>query len=149
MDLFFREILEYTYIFNERVIDALLIAIAPPEKSVTLINHTINAQQIWNARIEKKSSPVGVWLIRPLHELKIINFENYQKSLAIVAACNFDEKISYSNSTGKAYENTVRDMMFHAINHSTYHRGQIATDFKLNGIAPLSADYIFYQREQI
>lgn len=146
---FFKEILEYTYAFNDKVIDALLTTVSPPEKSIRLINHTLNAQQIWNARIDNKKNTIGVWDIRPLEDIKAINLANYQKSLQIIANSDFDQKITYSNSSGKTFENTVRDMLFHAINHSTYHRGQIATDFKANGIDPLSTDYIFYKREEI
>jgi uncharacterized damage-inducible protein DinB len=37
-------------------------------------------------------------------------------------------------------------MLFHIVNHSTNHRGQIAVDFKSNGITPLGLDYIHYKR---
>lgn len=30
--------------------------------------------------------------------------------------------------------------------NATYHRGQIATDFKNTGLQPLVTDYIFYKR---
>lgn len=149
MNHFFKDLLEYTFVFNDKVIDALIQLEDKPDKSIKLINHTINAQQIWNARIKNNKVSRGVWDISPLKELRVINIENYENSLAIVNDCDFDEKIIYSNTKGQTFENTIREMLFHAVNHSTYHRGQIASDFKQNGIEPLITDYIFYKRAQI
>lgn len=43
MKSFFKELFEYTYNFNEKVIDSLLDGVgACPEKSLQLINHTLN-----------------------------------------------------------------------------------------------------------
>jgi len=149
MNDFIKEILEYTYVFNDKVIRALLAANNIPEKSLKLINHTVNAQEIWNARIQNINDTVGVWDIRPLQDLLDINEANYRKSLDIIIAYDLNTKVSYTNSSGKTFKNKVGDMLFHAINHSTYHRGQIASDFKANGITPIVTDYIFYKRDEI
>ncbi len=150
MKQFFKELFEYTFHFNEKVIDSLLdIKDTIPEKALQLINHTINAQEIWNARIENKPCVIDVWGIRPLDTLKLINEANYQNSLIIIENFDFDKKTKYTNTQGKTFENTVRDMLFHAVNHSTYHRGQIATYCKLNGLTPLVTDYIFYKRQEL
>lgn len=138
---------EYTYHFNRQVID--LLTEAGPDKSVLLINHTLNAQQIWNARIEQKPAGVNVWDVRDYTGLHAINEENYRNSLRIVDTYDFGKKINYVNSRGEAFENTVRDILYHAVNHSTYHRGQIATDCVQNGLKPLVTDYIFYKRDNL
>ncbi|HYD90635.1 MAG TPA: DinB family protein [Flavobacterium sp.] len=148
MKSFFKELFEYTCNFNDKVIDSLLDgAGAGPEKSLQLISHTLNAQEIWNARIEERLPTVGVWDIRPVGALKNINKVNYENSLRIVEEYDFDKIIRYTTSKGEAFENSVRDILFHVINHSTYHRGQIATDCKLHGMTPLVTDYIFYKRD--
>lgn len=150
MKQFFKELFEYTFHFNTIVIDSLLKNDNPiPEKALQLINHTINAQEIWNARIEEKPCSVDVWEIRPLDTLKKINEDNYQNSLTIIDMFDLEMKIRYTNSQGKTFENSVRDMLFHAVNHSTYHRGQIATYCKLNNLTPQVTDYIFYKRETL
>lgn len=150
MKQFFKELFEYTFHFNEKVIDSLLdIKGTIPEKALQLINHTINAQEIWNARIENKPCVIDVWGIRPLDTLKTINEANYQNSLIIIENFDFDKRTKYTNTQGKTFENTVRDMLFHTINHSTYHRGQIATYCKLSGLTPLVTDYIFYKRQEL
>ena len=151
MKTFFKQLFEYTYNFNDKVLDLLLENGVGdiPEKSLILINHTLNAQEIWNTRIEEKPNSVGVWDIRPVETLKGFNNANYVNSLRIVNEQDFDKIIRYTTSRGETFENTVRDILFHVINHSTYHRGQIATDCKLQGLAPLVTDYIFYERESL
>lgn len=149
MRTFFKDLLEYTFTFNDKVIESLMTLKNAPEKSVKLINHTVNAQEIWNARIQSIIITRGVWDIRNLEELKAANEFNYNKSLDIIDINDFNEKIKYANTKGQTFENTIGEMLFHLINHSTYHRGQIASDCKLNGIEPLITDYIFYKRTEI
>ncbi|RWX00395.1 DinB family protein [Flavobacterium cerinum] len=150
MKEFFKELFEYTFHFNEIVVNSLQkIDGTIPEKAVQLINHTINAQEIWNARINEKPYRIDVWGIRPLDTLKEINEINYQNSLKIIDTFDFENKVTYTNTQGKAFSNTVRDMLFHTVNHSTYHRGQIATYCKLENIIPEVTDYIFYKRQQL
>lgn len=144
---FFKEMFEYTFHFNEMVINALLSSeVTIPEKSLKLINHTINAHEIWNHRIEEKPCVTTVWAMRDLTELKQINKNNYNTSIEILESYDFSKALSYKNSKGDKYTNTVKDILFHVVNHSTYHRGQIATDCKEHGITPLVTDYIFYKR---
>lgn len=146
MKKYFIDFFEYTYHFNNKVINTILNMEVIPDKSLKLINHTLNAQEIWNSRIENKKTSIGVWEMRDLNSLKNINEVNYKKSIEILDLYNLEEKVNYKNSRGEVYINKVQDILFHVINHSTYHRGQIATDFKANGLAPLVTDYIFYKR---
>jgi uncharacterized damage-inducible protein DinB len=149
MKALFNELFEYTHHFNEMVIDSLLKHDIIPEKVLQLINHTINAQEIWNNRIEESINIIDVWAVRPLNSLKEINTGNYTKTLEIIEKSDLEKKVRYSNTQGKAFENSIRDILFHVINHSTYHRGQIATYCKLDGLTPLVTDYIFYKRESL
>ena len=149
MHKFFRELLEYTFYFNEKVIYALIENPAGfPENSLKLLNHTINAQEIWNARILEQPIAVMPWEIRENIILAEINILNYQTSLKIVDTIGFEKIVNYKNSRCEVYSNYVKDMLFHIVNHSTYHRAQIATDFKLHGLTPLVTDYIFYKRDR-
>ncbi len=147
MKQFFKELFEYGHHFNQKLGD---IFIDSPdktsEKSIRLFNHILNAHQIWNNRIEPKQPPFGVWEIHPVQNLKNSNQANYEQTLQILDTVDLDKTINYTNSRGQAFSNSVRDILFHVINHSTYHRGQIAADFRQNGLEPLVTDYIFYKR---
>ncbi|WP_261512407.1 DinB family protein [Chryseobacterium paludis] len=140
------DLFEYTHHYNREIIKLIKEEISKiDEKTIALINHTLDAQQIWNARILGEQ-PFGVWQINPLEDLEEINHQNFLKSIQIVQNFNLDNRIGYQNSRGTKFENSVFEMLFHAINHSTYHRGQINSLLKQSGVEPLLTDYIFYKR---
>ncbi|MES2484705.1 MAG: DinB family protein [Bacteroidota bacterium] len=144
---FFKEMLQYTMHFNQAIIEQLTANDIHPEKAVLLLNHTLNAHEVWNARIKGEECKTAIWGIRPIEDLSKINTENYKESLQIIDFYDFDTIIEYTNSSNKSFKNTVKDILFHVINHSTYHRGQTATDVKQYGITPLLTDYIFFKRD--
>ena len=147
MKQFFKELFEYGYHFNQKLGD--VFNESPDkisERAIKLYNHILNAHQIWNNRIEPEQLVFGVWEIHNAQDLKSIDQTNYQHTLQILDKFDLSEMINYANSKGKTYSNSIRDILFHIINHSTYHRGQIATDFKQYGLDPLVTDYIFYKR---
>ncbi|WP_312285574.1 DinB family protein [Chryseobacterium gleum] len=140
------DLFEYTYHFNAEVIKVIaenreLV----DDKTISLINHTLNAQQIWNARILGETT-FEVWQNNPFESLQEINHKNFLKSIDLISNLDLDKRIEYQNSRGTKFENSIFEMLFHAVNHSTYHRGQINSLLKQNGITPVAADYIFYKR---
>ncbi len=147
MKQFFKELFEYNHYFNQKLSE---VFIGSPdktsEKAIKLYNHVLNAHQIWNSRIEQKQSPFGVWEIHAVQELKSIDNTNYEHSLQILDQFDLRLTINFSNSKGQIFSNSIRDILFHAINHSTYHRGQIATEFKQHGLEPLVTDYFIFKR---
>ena len=96
----------------------------------------LNAHHIWNHRIANKAPLFAVWQDQPVETMSKAILEDYA----------LDHAILYANSQGQQFESNVQDILFHIINHTTYHRAQIASDFKLNGLAPLLTDYIHYKR---
>lgn len=118
-----------------------------PEKSALLFSHILNAHDIWNARILGNPANYQVFQLHLIRDWADIHYENQRSSFEIITnADNFEKRIDYENSQGRLFTNTLQDMLFHITNHSTYHRGQIATDFRNNGIEPLVLDYTFYKR---
>ena len=140
------DLFEYTYHFNKEMIQVIAENLKEiDEKTIGLINHTLNAQQIWNSRILGGIS-FEVWQINPFENLDDINQHNFNRSIEIVEKYDVDQRVQYENSKGTKFENTVFEMLFQAINHSTYHRGQINSLLRKNGIDPVLTDYIFYKR---
>lgn len=140
------DLFEYTYHFNKEMIIVITENIKKIDtKTISLLNHTLNAQQIWNSRILGENS-FEVWQVNPLENLNEINQQNFNKSIEIIEKFDFDQKVQYENSKGTKFENTVFEILFQAINHSTYHRGQINSLLKQNEINPVLTDYIFYKR---
>ncbi len=106
----------------------------------------LNAHHIWNHRIANKAPLFAVWQDQPVETMLQSELINYRSSEAILEDYALDHPILYANSQGQQFESNVQDVLFHIINHTTYHRAQIASDFKLNGLAPLLTDYIHYKR---
>lgn len=147
MKAFFKSLFAYGHESNQRLWEAMMEhQDKTPEKSIQLYNHVLNAHQIWNNRIDPKAAPFGVWAMRPIQDERAIDLENHAHTLNILDNYPLEAIISYSNSKGQVYTNSVRDILFHLVNHSTYHRGQIASDFRQNGLEPLVSDYILYKR---
>lgn len=143
----FKELFEYNHHYNQQLADVFIAQPAlTTERAVKMFNHVLNAHQVWNSRIAKDRHSVSPWDLRPVGELKEIDRVNYVNSVQVLDQAELTSVIRYTNSKGDTYSSSVRDILFHVINHSTYHRGQIASEFKQNGIEPLVTDYIFYKR---
>ncbi|WP_143961353.1 DinB family protein [Litoribacter populi] len=147
MKQFFKELFEYGHHFNQKLGDLFNDNLdKTSEKAVKFYSHILNAHQIWNNRIDPKPSVFGVWDIHPIQDCKNIDKMNFEHSLLILDKSDLDGIVQYTNTKGQTFSNSIRDILFHVINHSTYHRGQIATEFRQNGLDPLITDYIFYKR---
>ncbi len=144
---FFNQLFDYNFYCNKKLIEACSTIDSVPEKSVELFSHILNAHHIWNSRILGKTPEHGVWQIHEIRQWGDIHYENQRSSFEIITnADDFEKRIDYENSKGRSFTNTLQDILFHVVNHSTHHRGQIAMNFRNNEIEPLSLDYIFYKR---
>ena len=150
MNAFFKELFEYNHHFNQKLIS--VFEENPnkiSEKPVKLINHILNAHQIWNNRVEFKQTLFGVWDFHNTSDLKNIDKSNYEQTLQILNKFDLNESVNYTNSKEQAFGNSIRDILFHIINHSTYHKAQIVTELKNQDLIPLNTDYIFFKRQNL
>ena len=78
--------------------------------------------------------------------------ENSRKVEEFVASKDrkfLDEVITYKNTKGFEYSNAVEDILFHLVNHATFHRGQVITMLRELGFDKFPPqDLIAYLREQ-
>ncbi len=147
MKSFFNSIFDYNFHCNKALIEAFVAIDAVPERSLLLFSHILNAHHIWNARIRERNSEFEVWQLHDTQALGEIHYENQRNSFEITSITeDFEKRIDYENTEGRLFTNTLGDMLFHIINHSANHRGQIAMDFRAHGLEPLASDYIHYKR---
>ncbi len=147
MEEFFNELFDYNFFCNKQLIEAFGQLKKSPQKSASLFNHLLNAHHMWNARITGAKPAYEVWQEHPMDSWKDIHYENQRNTFEIITNTgDFEARIDYQNSEGRLFTNTVQDMLFHIINHSTHHRAQILMDFRANGLEPVSLDYVFYKR---
>lgn len=147
MKIFFEELFEYNYKCNQKLSHILTGETGPElEKSITLLSHILNAHHIWNHRIQGITPATGVWDVHPAESFAVMDTDNLKNSLDLLRQYDFNLIIHYV-ARGSEYQNTFRDILFHVINHSTYHRAQIATEFRRIGLEPIPTDYIIYKRK--
>jgi uncharacterized damage-inducible protein DinB len=118
-------------------------------KSEELLSHIISAQKIWLNRILGRNTVIDPW-----H--KLTQEDWIPQSIPITAEWinllesfkenDFERRIEYTNTKGEKFFNTVKDIIVQVINHSTYHRAQIAQLVRQSGGEPAKTDYIIYQR---
>ena len=143
---FFKEVFEYHHHFNQKLIGEIEKHIeALSNRSHPLYCHILNAHEIWNGRIMGEAA-VSVNDVHTFEKCRIMDTLNFKNTIRILESYELDQIISYRNSKGEGFSNTIRDILFHVANHSTHHKGQIISDFRQKGINPLVTDYIFYKR---
>jgi uncharacterized damage-inducible protein DinB len=54
------------------------------------------------------------------------------------------EPLTYTNFQGETWTYSLWKILAHVVNHSSYHRGQVATLLRQLGKAPLSTDLLLY-----
>lgn len=144
---FFLELLEYNRSMNEQAAIRLNETTWPePEPLYRLMNHILTAHHIWNQRLIGQVPKFAVWDDVPREALLSLNEQNTHQSRTLLAQLPLVRSVSYTNSKGEAFTNSVQDIVYHIVNHSNYHRAQIATEVRRQGGTPLTTDYIFYKR---
>jgi uncharacterized damage-inducible protein DinB len=144
-------LLKYNHWANQKMLAVIEAEAAKDDRIVTLYSHIISAQAIWLLRIKGlPTSPFPIWEKYKVSELQTMTNEthdNWGMYLETHHKDTFEEMVFYTNSAGKKFENTVREIVSHVVNHGTYHRGQIALLLREKGINPPVTDYIAYARE--
>ena len=148
MKEYFLKLYQYNAWANKRVLGALKQQEVTDEKIRTLMSHVLAAQFIWLARIKgEEKPPYKLWDTLPLEQLELMAEEVGEKWLTFVQTGDYtDRELSYHNYVGKAFTNKVEHIMMHLVNHSTYHRAQVAILMRQKGFEPINTDFITYDR---
>lgn len=148
MKLFLLDKLEYQYVSNQRIIDTLESNNMKHGEAHRLISHVLRAQEIWNARILGRGYEGSPWEEYLDEELGAVNASALEESRTILNELDLESTVSYQNSKGEAYSNTVSEIIYHQVNHGTYHRGQLMKLFAQEGLPTFSTDYIYFKRKR-
>lgn len=150
MNTFLKNLFDYNHRCNQALIRTMLdYENILSAKSLSLFSHILNAQHIWNCKIENVIPFYSPWDVRRLVKMKQDDRTNYFDSLLIVDEYDLNKTIKCKTTRGDVFTSSVQDILFNIINHSTYHRGQIATEFRRTGIEPLLTDYVFFNMKTI
>jgi uncharacterized damage-inducible protein DinB len=115
--------------------------------------HIVSAEWIWLRRWKGESpTALPAWLGSGSREELLAQLAGVEKEraefLAALSAAGLRAPISYRTLNGQAHTNALGDLIRHVVNHSTYHRGQAATQLRQLGRTPPSTDFVLYLRER-
>jgi uncharacterized damage-inducible protein DinB len=111
--------------------------------------HMLSAEWIWLERW-RGVSPPAMLQAQDFPTLEIVKMrwaevEREQKEfLEQLAGETLGRQVGYLNTKGERWEYTLGQMLQHVVNHSTYHRGQIATMLRQLGHAPAPSDFLLF-----
>ncbi len=148
---YFKRLFAYNAWAQEKVL-ATLEAMDPKQVDESLLkvtSHILTASQTWLSRLMvvppmDMSKSLTLVECRELFESLKKNWKNYLEGLSEE---DLMKKKDYQNTKGVAFENNLSDILAHLVNHSTYHRGQIASLIKKAGTVPPVTDFIAYVRQ--
>jgi uncharacterized damage-inducible protein DinB len=136
---------------NLESLDSLEKMENPNEKAIGIFSHLIIAQILWLSRVKKDTFQFKTfWEILPPKDARIISKDSSRAWLEFIrnkSENDFEISYSYKNSKGESFDSKLKDIIIHVINHSTYHRGQIAVLVRESGGIPAMTDYIHYSRK--
>ncbi|MGB1316237.1 MAG: hypothetical protein ACPG4Y_09465 [Chitinophagales bacterium] len=147
MNSFFEEIFEYQNEVNQDILAQLLdLEKEIPSKVLDLLSHSINAQKLWNYRILGKNDNIA-FVTHSLEKLIVLDLQNFNEVLHILMTKKLSERIDYKSTSGKAYHNTIQEILTQVSQHFQYHRGQIISELLKHHITLKPTDYIYFRRK--
>ncbi|QDH80590.1 damage-inducible protein DinB [Echinicola soli] len=146
MIVFFKELFDYVFTQNQRIIQQLRDQPdKASERSQLLLSHIVNAHHIWNAKIIQSTPLMKPWDLHSLEKVDSMDRENLENTRAILSEMELDQEVPYRLRGRKTFHHPVGDLLFQVVNHTAYHRGQIATEFRKCGMEPIMSEYIVHK----
>jgi uncharacterized damage-inducible protein DinB len=137
---------------NREVLAALSASARSNARARQLLAHILSTQRLWQERIRKRPQSQPVWPDFSLDqcEAQITELASpWNEYLRHLSSSVLSENVSYKNSKGESWNNTVQDILTHVLLHSAYHRGQIASQVRSSGEQPAHTDFIHAGRQSL
>jgi len=147
----FDNLFRYNEWANRRLFVRLPEVVDKDPFTLALFSHLVIVEKVWLSRILRTGETFPIWDPIPLPELiRHLNqaAQQWSQYLSTLTDQHFKQQISYVNTKGVAFQNSLQEIATHTINHSTHHRGQIIVLMRRAGIEPPVLDYIVYARNE-
>lgn len=149
---YFIDLLKYDKWANKILSGFLMDNSITGGKELELFSHIFNAEIIWFKRIQgDKEFPYHMEIHTPEECDMLLNTIN--KNWTDLISSSNEELltgiIEYRNIKGETMKSALWAILTHMINHSSYHRAQIALLIRQKGMKPPATDFIGYSRQRI
>lgn len=108
------------------------------------LSHVLNVHHIWNCRLIDRTPESDLWDKLPLDYAEKFAVENRNITLDYLESWDAEAKIEYHDSEGVKMEKDTIDVLYHILNHSNYHRAQIARELRILGLDVPNFNFIAY-----
>ncbi len=143
-------LLEHRLWANSTVIESLTAQRTIPQKAIAILSHLLAAEDVWLRRIRgSPESAPPVWPDLSLPDCEgrcAVNEAAFRALLDSLDDSGLRRDVSYVNSKGERFQNSIEDILIHVCMHGSYHRGQIAALVSASGGNPVNTDYIAWVR---
>lgn len=117
------------------------------------LGHIVSAEWIWLRRwLGESPGSMPDWLDKPALETLINKLSEVESGRRNFLSGLNDESlqkiISYRNTKGEVHKRILQNLFQHVVNHSTYHRGQLATLLRQLGTVPPTTDFVLFTSEK-
>ncbi len=150
----FKKLFDYNIWANTKLINNIKNQQINDAGVLKLLSHIVLAEQIWILRLKNENyQNRNFGQVLDIAECQKISNANYQEYIEFINVKKdepgFTNSITYKNSKGIEFTNTIEDTLTHVSFHSAYHRGQIAREIRKLDKEPVLTDYIAYVREKL
>lgn len=158
---FLESFLAYNIWANERIANAVLqtgesAADLEQKSSFNTIKKTLqhiyNAERTWLMRL--KNEPDDGHTGKTPENLAELcsrmkeNSAGFKAYIQFLSEASLQNKITYKNTKGITYTNSIYEIVLHVVNHASYHRGQLVTMMRFAGHTAFEPmDYIAFVRK--
>lgn len=111
--------------------------------------HIAGAEEVWLSRLEQRPPRSAVWpegSARGVREIMAAAHDGYERYLSSLTEADLDRGVSYVNSAGQAFTNSVGDILLHVALHGQYHRGKANLLLRQGSGSPEPVDFIAFVR---
>ena len=147
----FLKLFSYNDWANRRMCEAVQRSGIPDTRALAILNHIVQVQRLWLDRIQGINAGNHLWDPAPIAEileLSEISSREWSQFLAIAPSDSWARRVSYVNSRGVAFVNSLEEVVTQVINHSTHHRAQVGLMIRQAGHQPPVLDFISFARNE-
>lgn len=144
-----RHLWKYAFRADTDLLDAVAASREDNGDVLREFAHIVGAEETWLSRLEGRVPRCPVWPDGDFVEIERLLRETHRAFEAYLAALGDDDlgaEVTYTNSAGRTFTNTVADILLHVVLHSQYHRGKVNLLLRQAGQMPAPADYIAFVR---
>lgn len=131
---------------------ALLVALRDEDGTADArreLAHVVGAEEVWLSRLQGRDARSAVWpdaAVAAIAQNVRATHSEFEAYLASLGEGDLDAAVTYTNSAGRTFTDSVGDILLHVALHGQYHRGRINLLLRQAGRAPVPADYIAFVR---